>query len=257
MGWIKDIGLQLLNDIIHIVNPTDLIQISCNRRIKHKETIKFSPHVINKLPRWSLDIDLKKDYKSEKFMYNYIELENNNLLSSYSKSNRICSQLAYFSLINGFLYKTINSLKPIRLTISKLHFHIVNENSVIKKHLILDIINCSWVHLCSISRLNEANSKAVPVNGCANGVNDKRAKDVNVLKELEENACIGCGIVRAIDIHNDKIYILTPETKFDVDRVNCIVKPNGISVPEDLFFRQELNERNLDAPYLSYNSYRT
>ncbi|XP_015789634.1 uncharacterized protein LOC107366527 [Tetranychus urticae] len=75
---------------------------------------------------------------------------------------------------------------------------------------------------------SQLNPNAKPFWGIEPKVNLK------ILPFLRENKYLGSAIVRDIDLVNDKLIIITPESPEKIAQVNCIVRPQGIFVPDPL-----------------------
>ena len=129
--------------------------------------------------------------------------------------NRVKAQLAYVCKINELIFKPILDLDCYKLNYSKIYFHIEYEFPI-EPHLILDALELAWVQLCYVDQ---------PPNN-----EDK----LNVLDSLAENFCLGSAMIRNIDRNEKTIYLITSEPLEKLDKVNCIIKPYGINIPNQL-----------------------
>lgn len=61
---------------------------------------------------------------------------------------------------------------------------------------------------------------------------------IKVINALTTNECIGCAIIKNIDFDRQCFELLSPESAQTIAAVNCIVRPNGVSVPADILLDQ-------------------
>ncbi|RWS11286.1 Polynucleotide 5' [Dinothrombium tinctorium] len=243
MGWMKGIGLQLLVDIINIVKPTDLIQITIAEKtavnemeIVEEQQVDLRSENVKSMKSWSTGLQLDEVY--DELSYSYLNLTINarkvvKLSSRSSRQSRNFSQLAYMSLCKDAIYKPLHGVTPYMFKLKDVFLHVVCDCPV-DKYLVLDILNCSWVQLCKV---------------CEDVQDEDEPK---VLINLEENMCLGFGIVRSIDLTERCIYVITPEAKDRMAQVNCIVKPSGTFIPKEIMFKQQ--SYNKDIPYISFDN---
>ncbi|RWS24787.1 polynucleotide 5'-hydroxyl-kinase NOL9-like protein [Leptotrombidium deliense] len=219
MGWMKDIGLQLLIDIINFVRPTDLIELTFERGEKKRAYKELTPANVRQMNCWSIGCPTLDENEIE-LNYNYVKLE---LLkgrepksSRDAVMNRVNAQLAYLSLCEEIRFKEFSDLQAHQYKLSEVFIHVVYECPV-DKLLSVEIIKNSWVHLCRVC-------DEIP----------KDNEDIHILSELNENMCLGSGIVRNLNVDEGYIEVLSCESTEKLDLVNCIIKPMGIFVPEQL-----------------------
>jgi polynucleotide 5'-kinase involved in rRNA processing len=131
------------------------------------------------------------------------------------------------------LYKTFF----YRIKWSQVFVHIVSE-SYITKELILDILNCCWVQLCKI---DENNVKVLSDNSIG----------IRVIDVIDQNECYGCAIIRQIDFEEKCFYLITPETIETIEKINCIIRPHGVTIPSEILSEQFRYSSSSNVPYIS------
>lgn len=231
MGWTQGIGVLLLSDIIRTIQPTHLIEIK-KQPFDGRVNFPFdcTSEIISCTNGWSnLAKNNNQSYRSAlasipgTVNYSYITLsdffKHHHGRFRPNRQNRINSQLAYLCRMDEMVFKTISDVKSIELNTKHLFFHIENEFPV-EVHLIHDILRNSWVHLCHID-----NPEAKPL----------KYSGLKVLKSLGQNICLGCAVVRFVDINRETITLLTPESLKRLKEVNCIVRPQGMVVPCQIY----------------------
>lgn len=109
MGWIRDLGLILLCDIIKSINPTHLIEIinENERETSQDDSFLQNIHQIESF------LDQKPNHLLN-YEFHKVNSSNKKRQLNKPKFNRTLIQLAYFSQIDGFDFKSINALTPFR-----------------------------------------------------------------------------------------------------------------------------------------------
>lgn len=107
-------------------------------------------------------------------------------------------------------------------------------------NLVPDILNCAWIQLCYIE--NEDLNYNPVLDPSTN---------LKIINYLGSNNCLGSAIIRNIDVQNQCFYIITPENQAIVEKVNCLVKPQGISIPDEILISQELYSFDCVPPYVN------
>ncbi len=102
----------------------------------------------------------------------------------------------------------------------------------------IDILNLSWVQMCKIDE-KQINSSNFKENDC-----------IRVIDSLFENECFGCAIIRGIDIENKCFYLLSPECNETISSINCLVRPSGIPIPQEVVFEQLKYSHRSQLPYI-------
>lgn len=108
---------------------------------------------------------------------------------------------------------------------------------------IYDLLNASWVVLGNISSVEVA--KLAPI------VSESQEPLKLIRDELKNANCLGCGVVRAIDLTEQCMHVLMPKALCDlVDDINLIVLPDLISIPSGLLNEQFLYQSNSSLPFI-------
>lgn len=232
MGFVRIIGFMMLVDAIKLIRPTHLIEIKINLPRLSTQKIFYD---IN----YSTDLNAKSiqsikgwlcfDANNLSLSYKYLQLSreyNVNFYIKHSKMKRIDSQLVYLSCIDNLMERPLNYLEPFVIKFKDVKIHLAIENQP-EDHLVLDILNCSWIQLCKLEESENSNSES-----------NKQANNFELIKRFGPNECLGNGFIRNIDIKNGLFYILTPESASTIRKVNCLVKPNSINAPKEIFIPQ-------------------
>jgi hypothetical protein len=165
-------------------------------------------------------------------IYNYIQLDTGRGPRSdaaarrgaqEAKFNRKLAILAYLSLHKELMYKPLHGVTPLRLPLDKVFLHVVYTTPV-PKELILDIMNLSWVQMVRVPEPG-----APLLEGQINTLPDE---------ELSTNQCLGSGVIRSVDINEWCLYLVTPMTVDRMEQVNCLIKPNGMFIPDEMVYSQ-------------------
>ena len=225
MGWTRDIGLDIIVDLIRIIKPTHVIQLDgsnpgqsfpieltseavteSNRNIVTKSTDYFS--INHKL------ILLKSG----------IDARHNKHETSRAKDKRTLRILSYFTQLWDSDVEDLNALTVkniIKVPWTDVGLHVLGKN-VPRSHILL-ALNSSLVALTKIDP------------SCLETENPNHPKYINNNTEKEAPECIGWGIIRGIDTDTKEIHIMTPitETVFK-KQVNCIIQSAEICLPETL-----------------------
>lgn len=105
----------------------------------------------------------------------------------------------------------------------------------LSSQLYLDALNLSWVHLCHI---DIADKRVFERNG------------IRIIHSIQGNRCFGSAIVRGIDSVNRLFYLLTPEDQEVLESVNCIVRPSGVFIPDQMITEQMNYSQSSAVPYI-------
>lgn len=239
MGFVRIIGFMMLVDAIKLIRPNHLIEIKFelpDQKLKKLYDVNYSIELsaknVFKTKGWlEFDLDLLR------LRYAYLTLTNQYGVFSTrnSKMKRINAQLVYLSLIDCLLERPLNYLQPHVIRFKDVSVHLAVENQP-EERLILDILNCSWIQLC---RIDEERC-----NMNANGF--------KIIKTFGPNQCLGNAFIRNIDLKNKLFYLLTPERQTTIKQVNCLVKPNSINVPKEVFIPQ-LVYSSCEPQYIDVN----
>ena len=112
--------------------------------------------------------------------------------------------------------------------------HIVSDTTL-SYPLYLDVLNCSWIQLC---RIDEQNLKF------------SKYRDLKIVNSIEGNVCLGSAVIRGIDFKNKCFYILSPESQEVLESVNCMVRPIGVHIPENMVLEQLSHSTSTNLPYI-------
>lgn len=171
------------------------------------------------LPDYSLEVIYSAAELSEKSLEEWgfrpVELRNIGLISYFSRMS------------DGTPEWSLADAVPHRISWQGLAVCICHES--IPPELTMAALNASLVALCIMD------------SGAAGSVPRYRAVEgqyPTILQGMPLMPCLGYGVVRAIDVTNGHIYLVTPEPADRLAQVNCLVM-GGIRLPEGML---------LDAP---------
>ncbi|XP_054163901.1 polynucleotide 5'-hydroxyl-kinase NOL9-like [Oppia nitens] len=231
MGWTRDLGLALLTDIIKIALPTHLIQINSTIEPKNNFQFDLTSDAIKRFNGYRFDsFDRNRHLK-----YKLSIIESNNRRVKKNQMTRDLQQLSYMAKMPDILYKPIYAMNPYKLLWSKVYVKIQLDSRFAPK-LSLDVLNCSWIHLCRLD------PKFI----------DKYYVEMGIkfIDSIDRNECFGSAIIRGIDFQNKCFYILSPESREILESVNCIVRPSGISIPDKIMLEQLNYSSTSKLPYI-------
>ena len=110
---------------------------------------------------------------------------------------------------------------------------------------IYDLLTASWVILGNISP--EDVDKCVSITAATQGKEQLKL----IHHELKNANCLGCGVVRSIDLTEQCMHVLMPkELSKCVNSINLIVLPDLISIPSGLLNEQFLYQSNSCLPFI-------
>ncbi|XP_004705516.1 polynucleotide 5'-hydroxyl-kinase NOL9 [Echinops telfairi] len=245
MGWVTDKGLSLLIDLIRLLSPSHVVQLSSSR----------SKYIPNLTPDYVDDTEgfyTKRRTKIRNRGFHIPEAENLEFVEDERDSpvvfaghklitvrsefafrktprnrelhNRVFRDLAVLSYLGKLQASNPKSLSPLHgLTPYQVPFNAVAlqimHADVAPTH-ILYAVNASWVGLCKIQD---------DVRGYVNGP--------ILLAQTPLCDCVGFGICRGIDVEKRLYHILTPVPPEELRSVNCLLI-GAISVPQCVFKNQ-------------------
>lgn len=228
MGYIRNVGLTMLMDLIKITRPTDVVVLNVEGDPMRTIYADLTARAISNTRASFYYETHEESRRTLKYEYHLNNLDFAFVDSStIATKNRIALQLAYLSQIPSALYKPIMHLTPQNLSIEHISFYCVSSYPL-KTEIVLELLNHSWVHLVR-SRSNPIIVK--PLEPEAAGV----ASSINLIDDVGKNELLGCGIVTDIDLEARKIAIITPMSEEELRQmVNCVIKPLSIQVPREI-----------------------
>ncbi|KAM4703283.1 polynucleotide 5'-hydroxyl-kinase NOL9 [Rhinophrynus dorsalis] len=257
MGWVKGFGLLLLIDLIHLLSPTHIVQITAkgsdDMEPLTKKYIQDSAGFLtkgsspakNKVKEFeSSDEEEQEDYAEGLHVrslarHQLIAFETDFTGSGEAGNVRCHSGILRDLAMLGYLSKLqqfdldhiipLNSLLPYEVPFSAVALRVVHSD-VAPSHIMYSV-NASWVGLCRI--LDDIISEGDgPV----------------ILTQTPICDCLGFGIVRGVNIEKKVYHILTPVPPESLRLVNCLLVGN-ISIPHTIFKNQP--EIKGEIPYVT------
>uniref|UniRef100_A0A8C6R9B5 Polynucleotide 5'-hydroxyl-kinase NOL9 n=1 Tax=Nannospalax galili TaxID=1026970 RepID=A0A8C6R9B5_NANGA len=262
MGWVVDDGLLLLIDLIRLLLPSHVIQLSSTQC---KSMPSLTPEYVDamdglytkskikkryrgfEIPEFgdNLDLDEDKDssalhiFAGHKLMCvdsEFSSSKNSRNRESYNRIFRELTVLSYLSQLMPPLPKPLSplhSLIPYQVPFNAVALR-VTHSDVAPTH-ILYAVNASWVGLCKI-------------------VDDMKGykRGPILLAQTPICDCVGFGICRGIDMDKQLYYILTPVPPEELKAVNCLLI-GTVSIPQCIFKNQDGLEGTIPYVTTDYN----
>ncbi|XP_077168880.1 polynucleotide 5'-hydroxyl-kinase NOL9 [Paroedura picta] len=251
MGWVKGAGLLLLIDIIRLLSPSHIVQISAEG---FKDMPQLSPeytvssaglHTKGKGPlrgkslaNGSADLaqgDFHPPHSEHKLLCVQPEFPGAGVAGdgrTHSSVLRDMAVLAYLGQLQPSdmdLVLPLHSLVPYQVPFSAVSIKVIHTD-VAPAHILYSV-NASWVGLCRLP--DEVQCKADgPV----------------LLTQTPICDCMGFGIVRGVDMDKKLYHILTPVAPENLRSVNCLLIGN-IPIPNCVFLNQPGIEGEI--PYIT------
>uniref|UniRef100_A0A8C5MJD4 Polynucleotide 5'-hydroxyl-kinase NOL9 n=1 Tax=Leptobrachium leishanense TaxID=445787 RepID=A0A8C5MJD4_9ANUR len=256
MGWVKGFGLLLLIDLIRLLSPSHIVQVTAkgsdDMEPLTQNYIENSPGFLTKnssqcrsrekRPDFSDDEDqdyIQSPFSKHSVGHHLLAIESDfpgvgetGSVRCHGGILRDLAMLGYLSRLQQFdpvQVIPLNSLVPYEVPFSAVALRVIHSD-VAPSH-IMYCVNASWVGLCYI--LDDVNSEDDgPV----------------ILSQTPVCDCLGFGFVRGINMEKKVYHILTPVLPKTLRLVNCLLVGN-ISIPHAVF----KNQRGIkgELPYLT------
>nr|XP_056721091.1 polynucleotide 5'-hydroxyl-kinase NOL9 [Euleptes europaea] len=246
MGWVKGAGLLLLIDIVRLLSPSHIVQISAD---SFKDMPQLSPeytcsstglHTKGKGPLKCKSLgSATEDSELGRGQGNFhLPRSGHKLLcvqpefpgagiagdgrthSSVLRDMAVLSYLGQLQPSDVELVLPVHSLVPYQVPFSAVSIKVIHTD-VAPAHILYSV-NASWVGLCQVPDKVQCKEDG-PV----------------LLTQTPICDCLGFGIVRGVDMDKKLYHILTPVAPENLRLVNCLLIGN-IPVPNCVFLNQEL-----------------
>lgn len=244
MGFIRNVGLAMLIDLIKICVPTDLVVLNVETDPLRTIYADLSPEALNNIPA-SFYYDTNRPLMKTTNALNYKYLVYNLgfsfvVSSSVSTNNRTALQLAYLATIPDALYKPIMQLNSKWLSLKSTSIY-CESSYPLKPNIVIELLHHSWVHL---ARLRPNSVSPVMMQQAASQADqpiektsiEQTDEDIcNIIDNVGENIMIGCGIVADTDFVRQRLALITPLSQETLDNdVDCLIKPLSIQVAREI-----------------------
>ncbi|XP_066231012.1 polynucleotide 5'-hydroxyl-kinase NOL9 [Saccopteryx leptura] len=261
MGWVTDEGLLLLVDLIRLLSPSHVVQLSSGRS-------KFMPNltpdyvddtdglytrskskVRNRgflLPEFADSLEFGDEDKESPVSFTGHQLicvqtdfafrKTPRNRESHNRVFRDLAVLAYLGQLQPAAPKPLqplNGLTPYQVPFNAVALRVIHAD-VAPTH-ILYALNASWIGLCKI--LDD-------VRGYVNGP--------ILLAQTPICDCLGFGVCRGIDMEKRLFHILTPVPPEELRTVNCLLV-GAISIPRCVLKNQHGHEGMIPYVTTDYN----
>ncbi|KAM3921042.1 polynucleotide 5'-hydroxyl-kinase NOL9 [Leptodactylus fuscus] len=256
MGWVKGFGLLLLMDLIHLLSPSHIVQMTTkDKKLMDPLTPEYVRNTAGFMTKTqsqaqsknrSLDFleDEEQDYNEQlhpkpSVGHNLIEIESNfdgagdtDNIPCHNWILRDLAMLGYLSKLQQFDPDQIiplNGLLPFEVPFNAVALRVIHAD-VAPSHVMYSA-NASWVGLCHI--LDDISSQdSGPV----------------LLTQTPICDCLGFGIIRGVNMEKKVYHILSPLPPETLRLVNCLLIGN-ISIPHSIFKHQPGVQG--DLPYVT------
>ncbi|KAH9528233.1 Polynucleotide 5'-hydroxyl-kinase nol9 [Dermatophagoides farinae] len=173
MGWIEELGLELLTNIISIVRPTHIIRIendspslsvsdssmiNIQNRKELERIFKLNLNVDSEFQDLIQLVDMKNSIGHQLWITLFPFISNfKPTIFSVSYLRREINQLLYLcsNLWPQISFKPFYSIQPIQIRMENLYIHFTNYPAMVPKSIYI-LLNVSWVFLGSLDP-NEMN----------------------------------------------------------------------------------------------------
>ncbi|KAM8790264.1 polynucleotide 5'-hydroxyl-kinase NOL9 [Rhynchonycteris naso] len=261
MGWVTDEGLLLLVDLIRLLSPSHVVQLSSGRS---KFMPNLTPNYVDDtdglytkskskvrnrgfyLPEFADSLDFGDEDKESPVSFTGHQLicvqtdfafrKTPRNRESHNRVFRDLAVLAYLGQLQPAAPKPLqplHGLTPYQVPFNAVALRVIHAD-VAPTH-ILYALNASWVGLCKI--LDD-------VGGYVNGP--------ILLAQTPICDCLGFGVCRGIDMEKRLFHILTPVPPEELRTVNCLLV-GAISIPRCVLKNQHGHEGMIPYVTTDYN----
>ncbi|EDL81216.1 nucleolar protein 9 [Rattus norvegicus] len=262
MGWVSGDGLLLLVDLIRVLSPNYVVQLTSDRSEPMQpltsEFVELTDGLYTKskikryrgfeIPEFGDSLGFAEEEKESSpvpvftghiLLTVYSEFLSSKNEKNRGKYNRIFRDLAVLGYLSQLMLPVTEPLCPLHsLTPYQVPFNAVairvTHADVAPTH-ILYAMNASWVGLCKIVDDMKGYTRG-PILLAQNPICD----------------CLGFGICRGIDMDKRLYHILTPLPPEELRTVNCLLV-GTISIPHCIFKNQPGTEGTVPYVTRDYN----
>ncbi|XP_034358656.2 polynucleotide 5'-hydroxyl-kinase NOL9 isoform X1 [Arvicanthis niloticus] len=262
MGWVSDDGMLLLVDLIRVLSPNYVVQLSSGRDklmpVLTSEFVDLTDGLYTKskirryrgfeIPEFGDNLEFTEEEKESSpvpvftghtVLSVYSEFLSSKNEKNRAKYNRIFRDLAVLGYLSQLMLpvpeplRPLHSLTPYQVPFSAVAVRVTHAD-VAPTH-ILYAVNASWVGLCRIVDDMKGYTRG-PILLAQNPICD----------------CLGFGICRGIDMDRRVYHILTPLPPEELKTVNCLLV-GSISIPHCVFKNQPGPEGTIPYVTTDYN----
>lgn len=225
MGFCKGLGVELMMNLLHMLSPTNVIQLQSRLNKRN-----YPKH---------LDAEYVRNYKSSLKYTSYINRNlyyDLHLIPSAAESkaegqdaewgldSRTMREIVVMSYLSGMtappnyslteLVPYVCGFKDLKLCVSH---EIINPNSI------LSVMNGSFVALCICDK-GEMLQPSDPNLPC-------------IMLHAPVCQCLGFGIIRGVDMEDRQLYVISPLPEDEIQKVNCLVM-GTVQLPSSVVLRE-------------------
>ncbi|CAL8101043.1 unnamed protein product [Orchesella dallaii] len=243
MGFSQGLGVHLACEIIKIIRPTAVVQLSINNEkrsfpfLLNKQNVsKFRTFLSENLPKKYREELKEYTFLSVKSACNHEEASNKSSWGTSPKISREMAMVSYFAekvgSADGF---DIRSVVPLRVPLDCVAVGTMNSSLTYDE--ILSSINGTLVAFCEISE------------SLLQSVDGLERKFITNAGSFTNN-CLGYGIVRAIDKQSDTLYVITSLQESDILlKVNVVLAAGNVGLPVH-FYVSPSGAQTKELPYV-------
>lgn len=238
MGWIEDLGLELLISIIRMTLPSVLVQINFRNIKMNAEPL--TPEFVNYQPGW---LGHSRFYRSRDCR----GLQGNSehcllALDSPANNTRRRDQLKPFELRDLAVISYMSSVLSKDSSLSLETPYGVPWNNIAINLCRKGVPKQEWIAAINATIVGLAHADLSEAR--------KEGEDEPYFFDTTPVCpCIGFGMVRAIDTERKVIYITTPLSLVDLVYVNTLIRGSS-NIPQQIFTEQITREVR-EIPYVS------
>ncbi|KAL3852579.1 hypothetical protein ACJMK2_016199 [Sinanodonta woodiana] len=224
MGWVKGLGLQLLLDILRMLQPTLVIQL--DRQNQTQNCSALTPQLVTAELSWSQISGSSTEWEMNSLNYELIGVESvvvsavEHPIKLRPVDHRDLTLLSYLcqNIEPGV---TLYSMVPTVLPWCSIAVHV--GHTCVPDSQVMYAINASVVALCSADL-----SKAYRLD----------EESPMFFRKTPVHQCLGFGFIRCIDQEKKLLYLVTPLSFKQLEKVNTLIK-GAVTLPDSIFFNQK------------------
>ncbi|KAM7342021.1 uncharacterized protein ACRADG_009585 [Cochliomyia hominivorax] len=230
MGYNKGFGLELISAIAKELPLTDVIQLQSSKDINNFDSI-LHDHVLTNVPRLMFaDFNNTENERSDNLKYRLhvwqsaVEQE-----SRYQKEWEMSAKDMRFAILLARLSEALQGhadwltdIKPLSASLNELKIvNLLDDTCGNTAEELSKSVEANLVYLCHYE------------------------------KDFEPLKCFGIGVVRAVDLHIQQLYLIPAVAHSQLKEVNCVAL-GEMPLPTSLFTNQGSKVKNI-APFV-YNT---
>lgn len=242
MGWIKDVGMNLLAHILCMIQPSHVVQLSSRREDREARAHLITQDYVNQFD--TMKFTAASPVSDYQHFWIKTDIPKSNLAIVNPADKRLLRTFSYFSQVqmdcalrdfhktdDVLSLQTLCSLKPFVVYVKDVLLCVCHETGVLRRHA-LSVFNCSIVSLSTVSKKH---------------FEEHSGKEY--LEPTPTSKCYGFGIVRGVDPHKHALYVISNLAQETLMKINCL-SVGSLTIPEALYNVDEAKSTDVTTvPY--------